>query len=105
MLVRDHTQANNDLKALAANKNVTLPSTMGEDHQKHVNEISQKSGNDFDRAFMSLMLDDHEKDVSDFDKASTNGNDADLKALATKTLPVLRSHLDSAKAIKATIKN
>jgi len=104
MMVRDHTQANNEMKALAANKNVTLPPTMGEDHQKHVQDMNEKAGKDFDKAYMNMMVDDHQKDIDDFEKASNNGNDADVKAFASKTLPVLRTHLDSAKAIHDMIK-
>ncbi|MEJ7767529.1 MAG: DUF4142 domain-containing protein [Chitinophagaceae bacterium] len=104
MMVRDHTQANNDLKALAANKNIALPATLGEDHQKHVNELREKSGADFDKAYMSMMVDDHKDDVDDFSSASDKGNDADIKAFAAKTLPVLRTHLDSAQAINDGVK-
>lgn len=104
MMVRDHTQANNELKALAANKNVSLPAALGDDHQKHVNELNEKTGADFDKAYMSMMVDDHKKDISEFEDAANKGNDADIKAFAAKTLPVLRTHLDSAQAVHDGIK-
>lgn len=99
MMVRDHSKANEELKALAGSKNITIPAAPGEDHQKHINDLNQKSGKDFDDAYMSMMVDDHQKDVDEFEKASNNAKDASIKAFAAKTLPTLRMHLDSAKAI------
>jgi putative membrane protein len=104
MMVRDHGKANDELKALASSKNITIPSTPGEDHQKHINELNQKSGKDFDNAYMSMMVDDHKNDVDKFENASNNAKDAAVKAFAAKTLPVLRVHLDSARAINDAIK-
>jgi putative membrane protein len=104
MMVADHTKANSELKALASGKTITLPTTMGEDHQKHVNDLKEKAGADFDKAYMSMMVDDHKDDVDDFEKASNNAKDETVKAFAAKTLPVLRMHLDSARAINDAIK-
>jgi putative membrane protein len=53
---------------------------------------------------MSMMVDDHKEDVSLFEATSNNGNDADLKAFAAKTLPILRTHLDSAQAVNNGVK-
>jgi len=99
MMVRDHSKANSELKALAASKNITLPATMGTDAHKEMEDLMKKKGKDFDKAYMNMMLDDHKKDVKAFEKAASNCKDADLKSFASKTLPVLRTHLDSTKAI------
>ena len=104
MMVRDHSKANEELKTLAASKNITIPSTLGEDHQKHINDLNEKKGNDFDEAYMNMMVDDHKKDVDKFEDASKNAKDADVKAFAAKTLPVLRTHLDSARSVHDGIK-
>jgi len=50
------------------------------------------------------MIDDHEKDIKEFEKASNNVKDLDVKNFVDNTLPVLRRHLDSAKAIKKVLK-
>ena len=103
MMVKDHTQANSEMKVVADGKRVALPPSLGDDHQKHVNELQEKAGAEFDKAYMSMMVDDHKKDISEFEDA-TKLDDADVKAFATKTLPVLRTHLDSAKAIYDAVK-
>jgi putative membrane protein len=103
MMVKDHTQANSEMKTLADTKKVMLPAALGDDHQKHVNDLNEKTGADFDKAYMNMMVDDHKNDISEFEDAAKL-DDADVKAFATKTLPVLRTHLDSAQAIHDAIK-
>jgi len=104
MMVEDHSKAGDELKSLASQKNVTLPASMGDDHNKDMQDLNKKKGKDFDKSYMKMMVSDHEKDISEFEKAAKNATDADLKAWAEKTLPVLRKHLDSAKAINISLK-
>lgn len=105
MMVRDHSKANEELKSLASSKSLTLPSAMDDKHMKMVNDLKGKTGADFDKEYMKEMVNDHEKDVDEFRKQSENANDADIKAFAAKTLPVLQTHQDSAKAIRDALDN
>lgn len=102
MMVRDHSKANDELKTLAATKNITLPDSVGEDHKKHIDDLKKKTGTEFDRAYIDMMVDDHKEDIDMFDKAANNLKDPDLKAFASRTLPTLRAHLDSARTIQET---
>jgi putative membrane protein len=104
MMVRDHSKANDELKAIAGNKNITLPPAPGEDHMDHIKKLSEKSGREFDKDYMKLMVDDHKDDIDKFEKCSKDAKDADLKAFAAKTLPTLREHLNAAKKINDAIK-
>jgi putative membrane protein len=100
MMIDDHTKANDELKTLASNKNIVLPTTLPDAHQKTLNDISEKSGKDFDRKYMDEMVDDHKKDIDKFQKLADKGNDADLKAFASKTLPTLNHHKEEAERIE-----
>jgi putative membrane protein len=104
MMVKDHSKANDELKALAAKKNITLPTVLDEKHMDKMNDIKEKRGADFDKEYIKEMVDDHDKDVDKFRKQAENGEDADIKAFAAKTLPVLITHQDSAKSIRDAIK-
>jgi putative membrane protein len=73
-------------------------------HRKHIDMLKAKTGKEFDKAYMGMMVTDHNEDVNKFQVASNNAADADVKGFATKTLPVLRMHLDSAKAINTSVK-
>ena len=104
MMTRDHTKAADELKSLARRKNVTLPDSIGNDHSKKIADLSKKSGKDFDKAYIDMMVDGHQSTVNDFEKASNNTKDPDVKAWVDNTLPTLKMHLDSAKAIQKAIK-
>jgi putative membrane protein len=99
MMVRDHSQANNELKTLVSSRGITLPTALSADMQKHLDQMRKMTGSSFDKHYMSMMVEDHNKDVAEFKKQSTSATDSDLKNWAAKTLPVLQTHQDSAKAI------
>ncbi len=104
MMVTDHTKANTELKAIAAKKNVTVPAAPAEKHQNHINDLKAKKGADFDKSYVDMMVDDHKEDISKFEDEAKNGNDPDVKAFASKTLPVLQKHLKSIQAIQDGMK-
>lgn len=104
MMVRDHSKANEELKAILTQKNLNAPATMEEKHRDKMNDIQKKTGADFDKEYMGEMVDDHEKDVDKFKRYAENGNDPELKSFAAKTLPILLMHQDSAKKIRDAIK-
>ncbi|HJW94502.1 MAG TPA: DUF4142 domain-containing protein [Thermoanaerobaculia bacterium] len=103
-MVTDHSKANDELKQLAATKGVTLPTDVNDEQKKTMDEMTSKSGKDFDKAYMDDMVKDHEKDVAEFEKASKSAKDADLKAWAAKTLPTLQDHLKMAKDTQKKVK-
>lgn len=105
MMVRDHSKANEELKTLAAMKNVTLPSTVGEATQKHITDMREKSAKDFDKDYIDMMVNDHKDDISKFENIADKGKDAELRAWASTTLMTLRMHLDSANYVQNMMKD
>jgi putative membrane protein len=99
MMVQDYTQANNDLKTRAAVQRITLPANPGAEDQQMINNLSKKSGKDFDKSYMRMMLEDHKKVLAEFKNASDKCNNPSIKYFAAQTLPVLQKHLDSVAAI------
>jgi putative membrane protein len=104
MLIHDHTAANDKVKALAAQRNVTLPDGPGNDNQEKIDKLAKRTGKDFDKAFMDAMQSDHKKDIDMFKDASGKVNDADIKSFVDNTIPTLQMHLDSANAIRKALK-
>ncbi|HZT57214.1 MAG TPA: DUF4142 domain-containing protein [Pyrinomonadaceae bacterium] len=92
-MVDDHSKANQDLTQVASGKGWTLPTALDAKHQADVTKLSGLSGDQFDKAYVDMMLKDHKKDVGDFQKESNSGADADIKSFATRTLPTLQDHL------------
>ena len=103
-MVSDHGKAGDELKALAAQKGLTLPTQPSDEEKKASNELSMKQGKEFDKAYMSDMVKDHEMDAKEFEKASKEVKDPDLKNWASKTLTVIQDHLKMAKQVASKVK-
>jgi putative membrane protein len=99
MMVRDHSAANDELKRIASAKNFMVSDSLTKKQRDHMESMQKMSGKAFDKHYMDMMVKDHNTAVQKFEKAAANCKDADLKAFAEKTLPVLRTHQDSVKAI------
>jgi len=100
MMEKDHTAAGDKLRALAASKNITLPSAISPEMQKNIDDLQTKSGKDFDKAYIDLMVDDHKKVISMFEDESKKGSDADIRAFADATVHTLKMHLQDAEKCK-----
>jgi putative membrane protein len=99
MMVKDHTKANTELKALAKTKNIALPATVGDDLKEKMNDLSEKTGKEFDNDYIDRMVSAHKDDVSLFERQADNGKDSAFAQWARKTLPKLRAHLEQVQAI------
>ena len=104
-MVDDHGKANDQLKQLASQKGVTLPTTMDRSSQKEYDRLSKLSGSDFDQEYMKHMVSDHKKDVRAFKSEIKKAKDNDLKQWAQNTLPVLEEHLKLAQTDESIAKN
>ncbi|MGV3587238.1 MAG: DUF4142 domain-containing protein [Adhaeribacter sp.] len=102
MLVADHTLSSTELKALATQKNVTLPNpvTLPADKQQKVTTLQNQNGAEFDRQFAQMQVDAHEEAIDLFEDADEDIADAQVQAFVDKTLPVLRMHLQEAKELE-----
>jgi Predicted outer membrane protein len=103
MMVNDHQKANDELMAIATRHNITLPPVASEDHVEKQRKLREKSGAEFDKDYMDLMVKDHDKVISLFEDAASDVQNSDLKAFASKTLPALKKHHEAAKAIRDSI--
>jgi len=93
MMVKDHGMANTELMAIAKQKNITLPGTVDEEHKQKMDDLSKKTGSDFDKAYVDAMVSGHKSTLKLMEDESKDGKDADLKSFATKTAPIVQSHL------------
>ncbi|WP_316799559.1 DUF4142 domain-containing protein [Pedobacter frigidisoli] len=93
MMVKDHGTANTELMAIAAQKNITLPSTVDDEHKKTMEDLGKKTGADFDKAYVDAMISGHKSTLKLMEDESKDGKDAELKTFATKTAPIVQSHL------------
>ena len=96
-MVMDHSKANQELMQLAQRKGVTLPQEISSEQKSEADKLSKLSGPDFDKEYIGYMVKDHEEDVEEFKEQAEKGADADVKAFAAKTLPIIEGHLKMAR--------
>ena len=99
MMVTDHTAANDKLKALAATKNVSLPTSPSVMQMATKAKLDVLSGDTFDKSYIKAQLKAHRDTIALFKKEIASGQDSDAKAFATATLPTLQAHLKKIKSI------
>jgi putative membrane protein len=102
-MIDDHTKANDELKSLAAQKNITLPTSIDAKDQATYDRLSKLNGAAFDKAYMKDMVADHRKDVAEFHKEANSGKDPDLKSWAGKTVTTLEGHLSMAESTEKQV--
>lgn len=95
-LVRDHEQAEDQLKKLAQEKGWALPQQADPVGAAKVSEAEKKSGPEFDRYFVYGMAGDHVTAILCFRASEQLVTDPQLKQFAEQTLPTLQRHLHEA---------
>ena len=97
-LEADHSKANEELKKIATERGVDLPSDLGP-HQAHIAKFEKLSGEAFDRAYAKAQVQHHRKDISEFQKQTDRSLDSMVKQFASSQVPVLQEHLKQAEQL------
>ncbi len=103
MMVKDHTTAINELQELAQSKNLNFNDDPPDDAKALQAKLSSDTGKQLDKDYMDSMVEDHQKDVQEFTDKSETAKDPDVKQWAGKTLPTLQKHLEKAQQIDAKL--
>ena len=98
-MVEDHGKANDELKSISGSKSIDLPMALDSKHQKMLDALNGKSGEAFDKAYLSDMNKAHKMDDALFMKEADKGSDTDLKAFADKTDKTVKMHISMLKDI------
>lgn len=102
-MVDDHTKINNDLMDIAQSRNMNIPTALDDSQRDDVKDLSDKTGADFDKAYVDKMVKDHKNDIDKFQKAADNLEDSTLKNFAIRTLPILKEHYEAIQKIQNEI--
>jgi putative membrane protein len=100
MMEEGHTKNFAELKVLAQSKSVSIPHSITEDSRETYEELDEKTGNDFGKAYSDMMVDHHEDAIELFEKTSRESEDSEIRNWATNKLPGLKTHLKHAEACK-----
>jgi putative membrane protein len=100
LMVEDHYKINQELGAVAKTKGLEIPTTLSNEKQGMLDSLASMSGMTFDTIYVNMMVSSHTATVNLFETEAANGVDEELKSWASSRLPVLREHLEKAKALK-----
>jgi putative membrane protein len=104
-MIEDHTKVANELKALAASKNVKLPEGPSIAQKSELKLIDAGDNDKFDERYAKQFgVKAHEDTIKLFEDAAKNAKDPEVKAWAEKTLPGLRHHLEMAQGLSVAPK-
>jgi putative membrane protein len=92
-MVRDHSEANDKLKDIARRLGVNVPDHLSATEYAEKTKLSALSGDHFDRAYVNDMLKDHRQDLAEFRREARDGQNPEVKAFASQTLPILEERL------------
>ncbi len=102
-MITTHKKLLKEVEELAAEKGVTLPSALSDEHKQKIKEFTQLSGHAFDRTYMQYILRDHQIDVEEFEEAMQTLEDSDVLHWTYRTLPMLRAHVEEARWIQQSL--
>ncbi len=105
MMIEAHGKMNVDIEKLAATKSITLPNDLTDDQRKDLEKLTEKTGVDYDKVYISKMKDKHEDALEMLNKISEKCDDAEIKTWAQKTAPEVSAHLEMVKAADDNLKN
>jgi putative membrane protein len=103
-IIADHNKVSEELRALAASEDITLPVSLSDRCQRKYDDISGKSGREFDEKFADLMVKDHKDVVDNFKKEADKGEDPEIKSFAARNVSSFEHHLAQAQALEDVVK-
>ena len=105
MIATAHESMNGKIKALAASKNIALPTGLTDNQNDKLENWRKEERKDYEKDFVDMMVKGHKDAVDLYEKVASNATDPEIKAWASQTLPDLRKHLDMTNATWDKIKD
>jgi len=102
MMIKDHTSANERVKALAASKMTSLPSSASPADQAVQAKLTSLSARIFDLFYIRSQIHAHERLLDLVSAEATSGKDSKAKAFAVEILPTVESHLKLIRVLAAS---
>jgi putative membrane protein len=91
-MVDDHGKANKELEGIAGKIGAKVPGKMNQKHQGMVDKLKGSSVQQFHAAYISSQEQAHKEAIQLFSGYANSGDNPELKAFASKTLPIIQEH-------------
>ncbi|WP_031526681.1 DUF4142 domain-containing protein [Dyadobacter crusticola] len=99
LIIDGYTKSNEELKAFAADKKLTIRNTISNERQQALDSLAARRAVAFDTTYAATMISTHTQTISYFEEQADIVSDAALKSWIEGKLPVLRSYVEQAKAL------
>lgn len=103
-MVSDHTTANRRLMTIAATLGITPPEELDFRHRRLMKKLGKAEGREFDQDYIESMVKDHKKMAELMEDQIQEGQNPELKQLATDLLPRIREHQQMAERLEQQLK-
>jgi putative membrane protein len=103
MMVRDHSEANTELVAIATSKDLSVPDSVSSEQDQRENTFESMLPAEFDRKYLEAMVTDHAQAIALFQQEADSGADKQLRDFAARTLPAIKKHFETAKSLQSTL--
>jgi putative membrane protein len=109
MLVKDHTDSDKKMMALAKATKQTIPAekpaTDAEkqekaDQKKQAAALKKLKGAEFDKQYLQMMVDGHDKELAKIDTKIAEVQNSELADMLRAKKPVLQHHADQARELQ-----
>ena len=100
-MVADHGKKIEELKALAAKKNVVLPTELLPQHKAECERIEALAGAEFDEGYADFMVRAHRDMEKLLRKTAETTKDDDIRTFANETIKGVLAHYEHAQKIDA----
>ena len=101
LMLKDHTAANDRLKALSGSKRSKLPNSASVAQQAIQAKLTILSGRTFDQFYIRGQIYAHEEMLDLVNNEISSGKDAKAKAFASEILPTVQMHLKMIRVLAA----
>jgi len=105
MMERMHNENIKDISALAASKQISIPTSLTDDNKDDYNALNKKDIDDFDKQYIDRVVEEHKKAIEHFTDQADKTSDADSKTWLATQLALLREHLDNAMTLQSKLEN
>jgi putative membrane protein len=91
-MIGDHSGQSEQLSSIAQQLGVSIPTTLDQQHQAEVDQLSSQTDGAFDQMYAQMGVQDHAQAIALFQQEVANGENPALVALARLSLPLLQAH-------------
>lgn len=104
LMITNHTELANELKAIAAKTGIRFPASMGPANEAVLASLQKLTGAAFDTPYVDHMVEGHVRAVQAFETESRATPETELTRWARKSLPLLQEHLRHARELQSSLR-